>query len=69
LADRTAVRADFTNEDGIPLHPAAVTDMFERIAYLAGPRSRENRHGSSEASHSADIYTGRMAAVAGQKLR
>ena len=27
---------EFTNPDGTPLHPAAVTDMFEQIAYLAG---------------------------------
>ena len=26
---------EFTNPDGTPLHPAAVTDMFEQIAYLA----------------------------------
>ena len=31
---------EFTSPDGTPLHPAAVTDMFEQIAYLAGlPRS------------------------------
>jgi integrase len=27
---------EFTSEDGTPLHPAAVTDTFEQIAYLAG---------------------------------
>lgn len=27
---------EFTREDGTPLHPAEVTDIFELIAYLAG---------------------------------
>jgi integrase len=29
-------RFEFTNPDGSPLHPAAVTDTFEQIAFRAG---------------------------------
>jgi len=41
---------EFTNPDGTPLHPAAVTDMFEQIAYLAGLppiRLHDLRHGAA----------------------
>ncbi len=41
---------EFTNPDGTPLHPAAVTDAFEQIAYLAGLppiRLHDLRHGAA----------------------
>jgi integrase len=41
---------EFTDPDGSPLHPAAVTDMFEQIAYLAGLppiRLHDLRHGAA----------------------
>ncbi len=41
---------EFTGPDGTPLHPAAVTDMFEQIAYLAGLppiRLHDLRHGAA----------------------
>ncbi|HCU94543.1 MAG TPA: hypothetical protein DHU96_18225, partial [Actinobacteria bacterium] len=41
---------EFTNPDGTPLHPAAVTDAFELIAYLAGLppiRLHDLRHGAA----------------------
>ena len=41
---------EFTNPDGSPLHPAAVTDMFEQIAYLAvlpPIRLHDLRHGAA----------------------
>jgi integrase len=41
---------EFTNPDGTSLHPAAVTDAFEQIAYLAGLppiRLHDLRHGAA----------------------
>jgi integrase len=41
---------EFTNPDGTPLHPAAVTDAFELLAYLAGLppiRLHDLRHGAA----------------------
>ena len=41
---------EFTDEHGNPLHPAAVTDMFHMIAYLAGLppiRLHDLRHGAA----------------------
>ena len=41
---------EFTNPDGTPLHPAAVTDAFEMLAYLAGLppiRLHDLRHGAA----------------------
>jgi integrase len=41
---------EFTSPHGTPLHPAAVTDMFEQIAYLAGLppiRLHDLRHGAA----------------------
>jgi integrase len=41
---------EFTNPDGTPLHPAAVTDTFEMLAYLAGLppiRLHDLRHGAA----------------------
>lgn len=41
---------EFTNPDGTPLHPAAVTDTFELLAYLAGLppiRLHDLRHGAA----------------------
>jgi len=41
---------EFTNPDGTPLHPAAVTDAFEQLAYLAGLppiRLHDLRHGAA----------------------
>jgi integrase len=41
---------EFTSPDGTPLHPAAVTDAFEMLAYLAGLppiRLHDLRHGAA----------------------
>ena len=41
---------EFTNDDGSPLHPAAVTGTFEQLAYLAGlppVRLHDLRHGAA----------------------
>ena len=41
---------EFTSPDGTPLHPAAVTDIFEQLAYLAGLppiRLHDLRHGAA----------------------
>ena len=41
---------EFTNPDGSPLHPAAVTYTFEMLAYLAGLppiRLHDLRHGAA----------------------
>ena len=41
---------EFTSPHGTPLHPAAVTDVFEQIAYLAGLppiRLHDLRHGAA----------------------
>jgi len=48
--DWTESGFEFTNPDGTPLHPAAVTDAFEQIAYLAGLppiRLHDLRHGAA----------------------
>ncbi len=46
----TSTGFEFTNPDGTPLHPAAVTDAFELLAYLAGLppiRLHDLRHGAA----------------------
>ena len=47
---RTGSGFEFTNPDGTPLHPAAVTDTFELTAYLVGLppiRMHDLRHGAA----------------------
>jgi hypothetical protein len=44
---------EFTTQTGAPLHPAAVTDTFEQLAYLAGLppiRLHDLRHGAATVS-------------------
>jgi integrase len=38
---------EFTNPDGTPLHPAAVTGTFEQLAYLLPIRLHDLRHGAA----------------------
>jgi len=49
---------EFTNPDGSPLHPAAVTATFEQIAYLAGLppiRLHDLRHGAATLALAAGV--------------